>query len=728
MRDADDLSFSEMRNKRGQNAPARPPEEPAFTAREFSSARTLSPPPATREADEPEDEGGFKLPVDRWRIVAAIKRRWAWVLLAACVAGLIGFVGGYFKVPYKINVTLIMREASPAFTSGMVGESYRPEQLTMQTLANLITSPELTHRVADKAQPPLSETALKKAVSAKQALQTDLVKLTIAGKAPQSLRELATNYVNEAVQMGKELQISETVKMNKFYKERIAALEIELRETNQALIAFQKESKLVDPEIETKNYMDRLGELLSRYDKARIDAEVADVQITALKSELARQNPVAQKLAVAKNKLAELLIQYTEEHPEVQRQGKAITELQRQQPATATDTLSAGDFADNSLASTLYKRLIELEINKDAGQKELEKLTQRRQELLETVTGISETGMQYAKLKATLDSLKNTYSTLVKRQGEAQLYEDNAQGYYRLFGMETITRKSRLVGIAKFALLGFVLGALASGLVVAGFEILDDSLKTAVDIQNVTGLPLLATLGDLNTMSPAEKDTWAFRTWTALSGQLSASANHGMVCGFISSMHGEGRSTWINLLVNAASHRGFRVLTVATRPPRCDPATGETSASESEKQFGEAITEALAATKTDLPEQIAMLTPQALAFPAEVTRQFTGPNALPIAHIPLPGWVWNLERRKQWQSALAHWRAIDNLVLLVELPPASLPESVLLAENLPQLIWLVDSGKPRMRATREQLETLRHAKCRLVGAVLNHEPKPIFQL
>jgi Mrp family chromosome partitioning ATPase len=89
--------------------------------------------------------------------------------------------------------------------------------------------------------------------------------------------------------------------------------------------------------------------------------------------------------------------------------------------------------------------------------------------------------------------------------------------------------------------------------------------------------------------------------------------------------------------------------------------------------------------------------------------------------------VWNLERRKQWQSALMQWRSIESLVLLVELPPASVPEAVLLAENLPQLIWLVDSGKARARETRQQLETLRHARCRLVGAVLNHEPLPALR-
>ena len=107
--------------------------------------------------------------------------------------------------------------------------------------------------------------------------------------------------------------------------------------------------------------------------------------------------------------------------------------------------------------------------------------------------------------------------------------------------------------------------------------------------------------------------------------------------------------------------------------------------------------------------------------------QIESPNEL-SAQIPLPGSVWNLEHRQEWQDALSRCSAMENLVLLVELPPASVPESVLLAESLPQVIWLADSRKARARATREQLATMKHAKCRLVGAVLNHESKPVFNL
>ena len=54
------------------------------------------------------------------------------------------------------------------------------------------------------------------------------------------------------------------------------------------------------------------------------------------------------------------------------------------------------------------------------------------------------------------------------------------------------------------------------------------------------------------------------------------------------------------------------------------------------------------------------LTASALFTPAEVTERLMGSESDPLVHIPLPGWTWNLERRKQWQGALNVWRKIDN--------------------------------------------------------------------
>jgi protein involved in polysaccharide export with SLBB domain len=251
---------------------------------------------------------------------------------------------------------------------------------------------------------------------------------------------------------------------------------------------------------------------------------------------------------------------------------------------------------------------------------------------------------------------------------------------------------------------------------------------------------VLTTLGELGEMKDHARTQWAFRTWTLLQGRLSRSQNHGLVCGVTSSTEGEGRSTCISMLAEAASLAGFRVLTIATRPSNSDFESNhefdeETLNHHSEMNANEkpkgrpmpngTASETPSGTPNDNPN--GPLTSSVLTTPSEVTDKLTDPNARPVVHIPLPGWVWNLERRKQWRDALSHWRQIENLVIFVELPPASVPEAVLLGANLPNLIWLTGSGKADAAETRTQLETLRNARCNLVGAILNREPSRPFK-
>jgi protein involved in polysaccharide export with SLBB domain len=233
----------------------------------------------------------------------------------------------------------------------------------------------------------------------------------------------------------------------------------------------------------------------------------------------------------------------------------------------------------------------------------------------------------------------------------------------------------------------------------------------------------LTTLGELEDMKEDARTQWAFRTWTLLQGRLSRSQNHGLVCGITSSSAGEGRSTWIKMMAEAASLAGFRVLTIATRP--------STSPVETDHQLTEASLDRASDMNANSEPASngtpnGALTSSVLSTPSTVSEKLMDPNARPVVHIPLPGWVWNLERRKQWRDALAHWRKIENLVIFVELPPASVPEAVLLGANLPNMVWLTDSGKADAEETRTQLDTLRHARCNIVGAVLNRAPmRPI---
>ena len=714
---AGDLSLSAVRAKRSSHAPTSLRDDAAFTPR----TKSHPPKPQTTTKDV-EVRPGPRIFCDPWRILAALKQNSRWLFTVAGVTAFGTGFFGYLQSSYKVRVTLIPREANTALAFNSQNEAYRPRQLTPATLVSLLQTSDLLRRAAMNTQPSISAQDLEGRLTVTQVAGTDLAALTVTGKHRQSLVDLANLVANQAVAVSRELQATDARQMSQFCRNKLTALDEQLNQANNELIRFQNSEKLADPDAEKQGYLKQLSEVMARTDNTRIDVELMDLQLATLQNEVTQQNPVTQKLASARNQLSELLSRYTQKHPMVQRQHTLIAELENQLPAAADSTLSAAKYSDNPQVSAMYTRVVDLRTRKATATKELSELTKLRNALLGKVTGLSEKGLRYATLKAQFDGLQKSQALLVNREREAQLYADNSQGYYRVFTpakLEDVDSLSRWLAALVAGSVGLLLGGLGAGLVIAGREIADRRLKTTVDLQRATGLPVLASLGDLNQMSTTEKDAWAFRTWTAISGQLNASPNHGIVCGFISSDAGEGRSTWIELLVGAAKRRGLQVMTIATQTEEDNSPARELPANVVEPDFRRTGVATVARLATAPSHQTELPFSQSLTV--EPTPAFE-------PSLPLLKNVWDRARRKEWQNALARMRRMDNLVLLVELPPASVPEAVLLAESLPQIIWLADSGRADGRDTREQLQTLRHAKCRLVGAVLNHQPKPVFEL
>jgi protein involved in polysaccharide export with SLBB domain/capsular polysaccharide biosynthesis protein len=324
-----------------------------------------------------------------------------------------------------------------------------------------------------------------------------------------------------------------------------------------------------------------------------------------------------------------------------------------------------------------------------------------------------------------LKSLEDNHSALITRQRLGELIKAAPPGYLRVLlpasAGDAIPRRPWLkIGVVAvfFGLLG-----LAGGIgEILSREFLDKRLKTAADVKRVTRLPVIATLGDLRRLGAPDQSAWAFRAWIALQGKLNHSDNGGLICGFTSSHAGDGRSTWIRLLSHAATQCGYRVLTITASPQNVTPAADKKAPAHANPTTSDS-----ASRPESSSEALATIATNALSTPAQVADKLKGSEDQSIVHIPLPTWVWNLERRKQWHHALDLWRKIDNIVILVELPPASTPEAVLLAENLPNLVWLADSGRSDAMETRTQLETLRHARTNLVGAALNRASSSFLQ-
>ncbi len=610
---------------------------------------------------------------DVWTALEILAHRWHWPIICGILAGGAFFTLAWFYVTPKFTATTdLLRYETPG-----TSEFLKTTPLTSQTFAELLTAPDLMRQVGSNSQPAMSQDEVSKRVKVDPQEESDVIKVSLSASTPEEAVQLANLYGQEATNYTSQLQARQAAQVAESYlKEQVRQMDKDISDLTQQFRGMPAAAEVSNKVANAQNNLNSLGQ-----------NPALSAQNTFIMGKLHDQ------LQEAQLELGRLQAKFTEEHPKVKETEAQIAAINNQ--------LNQATGSTNGAAATAL-----IQANGSVIQPDLEVI------------------------RARLRALEDERVLLDSHQREAQLYASNPPGMVRMFApaeLKTVKSAHRRLKIGAATIAGAGMGVVFGLLLVLLIEVTDRRLRTADDMRRITKLPLLTTLGDLDEMQEGARTQWAFRTWTLLQGRLSRSQNHGLVCGITSSTAGEGRSTWINMMAEAASLAGFRVLTIATRP--------SASPVEPDHQLTEESLEHPAdmnANSESEPTSAAngnpngALTSSVLSTPSQVTEKLTDPNARPVVHIPLPGWVWNLERRKQWRDALAHWRKIENLVIFVELPPASVPEAVLLGANLPNLVWLTSSGKADAAETRAQLDTLRNARCNLVGAVLNRAPmRPI---
>ena len=652
-----------------------------------SEAGPASPPETQAGTPQPKAVAG--LPFDPWRLLAALLHRWHVILVASIAVGGLAGLGGYLKLTtsYTASAQLMRQEPSATFRASELGEPFKPRQLTVATLVSFMKSPTVLQRVAEQAQLPVR--AIVPGLKITPERNTDLINLTFAtARSAQTAVRVLNAFGQEVVRLTRDMQSQEASEMNRLLKRQLAKAEEDLRAVNREQLDFAQEAGLVSADKEIDAYLRSLGDLDLRYETARIDFETLDLKIAALEKELTTNNSLTERIRVARERLTELRQQYTDANPLVEEQKAVVVELEARQKEATDKPIAAPQQGDSGLATTFYAELLNLKTQKAVTASQLEKLKTVRANIEQKLHGLPEKGMQLARIKARQQSLEASQSLLASRQREAQLYEDNPMEYYRFFEskMEEVESAGRSKKLILLTIVGGILGLVSASALVCLIESLDNRVKTSADLRRVTRLPLLASLPDLEALDAVAQSNWAFHTWLALQARLATGSRREVVCGLVSAGRQEGCSTWVELLARAAGQRNQAVLAVTNRAPL----NGNT-----------------------------MPLDQALADPSCLS-----PAAGSVLWLVAPGdWRWNAQQRRRWQAAMDIWSRTEGLVVLVELAAADQPETLLFAEDLPQVIWLSGSGLARANDITARLQNFQHAGCHFAGAALNREKK-----
>jgi protein involved in polysaccharide export with SLBB domain len=639
----------------------------------------------------------WSLIVGSQRFKQAMVRCSGLILSVLLVCGGAGFFYGYETGRYSAEITLV-RPEEPAINPGKQ-ERVNPDpwRFTDGALLELLRSPELRSAVhiklgsrsKDERPSPLSNAYLEE--------KGKTLHLELQGLDPNSVVSEINLYADSFIEYLQTLHSQSAREMYHFYERKISELDQSLQEASAELYGFLGSLGLQDFDRQTSDWIRRRMELQSTLDGINLQLETLELQIQSLLRELIKHHPT---MLSVKQELDRALLRYTEEHPKVKelRATLALLEARIRQEGAQPDLDM--NFQSSPVAQGFYTKIVDLRSQKISLQKQLEGMEDLKRKLDQNLAGLPEKQLEYARRKSKFDSLEQSRKALVEQLRAFQLVKDHPPASYRVLQRaqtDALDHGDKYVRATAFAIgsaaAGFWAVALTVFLLVKG----DRRIRTPEELTLATQLPLLATLGDVAEMTEQELDRWGFDTLTSLKGKLNHSQSEALVCGFTSSNRGEGRSTWVRTLAQAARKRGYRVLTVFANPAR---------ASEGGTGLDQVPCEMLMPT-------------QALFVPSEIARSLATQTPAPSVDFERLDWVWNLECRQQWQQSLQQCQTMENLIALVELPPISEQEGVLLAENMANVIWLCGRDMAELDETRSHIETLRYSRAELAGAVFN---------
>lgn len=704
-----ELSLSAINQKRNENNDAWTPENG-----EHHSSAELSAPLASgvkpgqvtqpsvelvRSRDE-EKALPVSLPFDPWRVLDAASRSLKIGALVGVILGASVYIVAKLRIRphYKASTQLVRQNLPDSFRASDIGESYKPHEIPMPVLtASIMRGRSLLERVGHATSPPMSADELLSGLDITTDRKSEVIQASFVSTISEARAvEVANRYADEVVKITKDLQIFEAAQVNEFLKLQLKQCDADLTQLGEEMLRYAKEAELLDGDREMDAYLSQRANLDLKYEAVRLDHETLDLKIQAVEHELAKVSPLAVELQNARTELSELRTRYTDLNPIVEEKRERIKSLEDKLNSDGAAAMNVAPKAGESpIAESLFLQRIELLTQKFVLAEQLKKMELTRTHLTQKLNQLPRKTFEYAQMRAKRQSLDATRQLLGSRQREAELFMANPLGYYRVLRNATLEdvvtdhRRSKKF-VYTFAAFGIGLLLVTFGYIF--FELADRRVKTPADLRRLTHLSVLASITVDESNNAASRDTWSFRTWTRLQSKIRR-ADGAVVCGLLADSDSKDRSAMAVLLADAAAWRGATVLVITAKAPTDRPTL----------PVGEAV---------DLT----------LKDGSKWLDSGKGVLFLSVDE----SWTWSAEERARFEKALNIWSRRKEAVIFVELPPASQPEALLMAERLPQLIWVEGGGHQPSGTINETLETYRHAGCNLLGAMLNRAPRLRF--
>ena len=676
--------------------------------------------------DPLEDEGGEdKLPLSQYFWVL---KRYRWRIAGFTSAAVLAtlMISARLTPIYEATTTVDVDRQSPP---GVVGEDAARSALNdadqfLATQIKLVESDAVLRPVDQRFQlrkqegqsAALSARGEESPVALKQLKvsrppNTYLMQISYRSPDPQMAADAANAIGQSYLQQMYEIRLRSSAGVTRFMERQIEELKAKMERSGQALVAFERDLNLVNPEEKTNILSARLLQLNSEYtvaqaDRLKQEAAYQSVSGGSIEAALATaQGEPLRKLAEHRSEalehFAEVKSHYGANHPEYRKAQTQVNEVQ-----------SAFDSTREEIAQRV-----------EIGYRE----SQRREAMVMAAVGtakaefdhVNARSFDYQALKREADGDKTLYDELVRKIKEAGINAGFQNGSIRIADPARPPLKSVYPNILLNVLLAFLL----AGLLSAGAALLADLLdKTVRDPEQVARTLRTEVIGSLPLMKNRRSSL------LAPSAQGNAGGEESDLSGFNESVRTLRNSI---LLGNFAEH--YRSLLVTSAAPGEGKTTTASNLAIANAEQGKRtllidgdLRRPSVHRNFNLPSVVGLS--NVLLGEIPWREVLISPESLPDLHIlpagPPAQRACDLVSRGLTEL-LEEASSEYDLVILDAPPLLGFAEPLQMATAVDGVIIVACAGKTTRRAVASVLTTLNRVRARIVGLVLNEVHREI---
>src|SRR5437762_5298330 len=324
--------------------------------------------------------------------------------------------------------------------------------------------------------------------------ETRLIDIAFQHGDPEASAKITNAVADTFVRSNLEKKNETNTSTGEFLSKRVAELQQQIRADEEKLVSYAKNNQILSLDASQNTVVERLAGLNKQLLEAENDRKMAEAEYNAAKAPGAATalaeagakdiNESESKLADLKQKRAQLLVDATEEAPEVKEVDQQIAELQKhlnESRARNTNTLLTN-------LETKYRQSLAREesLRKSFNQQKGETVTQ------------NEAAINYRITQQEIDTNKGLLDSLLQRSKENDVVLAGRPNNISI--VDYAIQPDGPVGPARMrsVMLALVL-SLALGVGLALFlEYLDDSVHSTDDVERLLGLPALAVIPSMS--------------------------------------------------------------------------------------------------------------------------------------------------------------------------------------------------------------------------------------